>query len=543
MTKSNHLYSDAAETQSSLARTRKYARNPFMSLRDTSTPVQPLSRLNELKSLAGSPRELWITFSIKFLDSLAIFSMQFILVLYLTSEFGFSDVKAGTIYGAYGALITTYSIGTGLIIDQIGVVKSMYAGVFISLIGRVIMLFVVASAAGQALLLTVLLCILPIGNSFMFPSMMIAIRRYTAKKNRNFVYSLFYTIMLLAIFITGPLVDLFRLLLSGDDNISPDGNVAPSKLLYFAWTPYRGILAMGVACTVVECLLSIFMREIKVEEDAPSDVAGVAPTTSPQLRTSSFLLSKTPPLQSLKQTLRKGVFWRYMVLGVFLTNIKMIWRHLDATLPKYMIRKFGASVPYGSIISIEPASIVISTPIVGFFAENLESLPMVMLGVSIASLSPIFVVIFPNFIWAFCVFLVLFGLSESIWSPRYYSLSVHWAKEGQEGVFAAFAFAPSFLAQLPVGALSGFLLSTYCPNENYCNGTPLWGIVFGMALFSPIMMLVCYRWLNKKESEDEESATNTNGSDLDENADEAGLNVVNANGSNDDSMDEPLLTP
>jgi drug/metabolite transporter superfamily protein YnfA len=167
MTKSNHLYSDAAETQSSLARTRKYARNPFMSLRDTSTPVQPLSRLNELKSLAGSPRELWITFSIKFLDSLAIFSMHFILVLYLTSEFGFSDVKAGTIYGAYGALITTYSIGTGLIIDQIGVVKSMYAGVFISLIGRVIMLFVVASAAGQALLLTVLLCILPIGNSFM----------------------------------------------------------------------------------------------------------------------------------------------------------------------------------------------------------------------------------------------------------------------------------------------------------------------------------------------------------------------------------------
>mmetsp|Transcript_10223 Transcript_10223/g.15194 ORF Transcript_10223/g.15194 Transcript_10223/m.15194 type:complete len:195 (-) Transcript_10223:40-624(-) len=192
-----------------------------------------------------------------------------------------------------------------------------------------------------------------------------------------------------------------------------------------------------------------------------------------------------------------------------------------------MICKFGVDVPFGSIIAIEPLSIMLSTPIIAFFAENSESLPMVLIGVSVASLSPIFVVIFPNFIWAFCIFLVLFGLSESIWSPRYYSMSVCWAKEGHEGVFAAFAFAPTFLAQLPVGALSGFLLSTYCPNENYCNGTKLWGIVFGMALLSPLMMMVWWRWLNKEEDENE--------------FDEADADD-NANVNNDDSLDEPLLT-
>ena len=488
---------------------------PPSMMQSFATPVQPLSRLSELKSLAGSPRELWVVFAIKFLDSLANFSMHIILVLYLTQEFAYSDIKAGALYGGYGALITIYGIGTGLIIDRIGVVKSMYAGVNISLVGRVIMLLVTASAAGQALLLTVLLCILPIGNSFMFPTMMIAMRRYTEKKNRNFVYGLFYTIMIFAIFISGPLVDLFRLLLSGDDDILQNGNVSQAKLTYFAWTPYRGILAMGVACTVVECILCLFLREIKVEEDDATttvdtridegDAASAVSNTSTQLRTSSFVVSKTPPLQSLKQTLEKGSFWRYMVLGILLTNIKIIWRHLDATLPKYMIRKFGADVPFGSIIAIEPASIMLSTPIITFFAENAESLPMVLLGVSVASLSPIVVVIFPNFIWAFCLFLIMFGLSESIWSPRYYSLSVEWATESQEGVFAAFAFAPTFLAQLPVGALSGFLLSTYCPNENYCNGTPLWGIVFGMALLSPVMMLVWWRWLNKVEDENEDA--------------------------------------
>eukprot|EP00985_Skeletonema_marinoi_P007693 scaffold3428_cov136-Skeletonema_marinoi.AAC.3 len=494
------------------------------------TPVQPLSRLSELKTLCGSPRELWVTFAIKFLDSLANFSMHIILVLYLTQEFAYSDVKAGAVFGAYGALITAYGIGTGLIIDRIGVVKSMYSGVILSLIGRLIMLLVTASTAGQAMLLIALIIVLPIGNSFMFPTMMIAIRRYTVKKNRNFVYGLFYTTMIIAIFVSGPLVDLFRLLLSGDDNILPDGSVEQAKLMYFAWTPYRGILALGVASTVVECILCMFLREIKVEEDDAtrtldtitneSDSATAASTTtSTQLRTSSFVVPKTSPLQSMKNTFRKGSFRRYMMLGIILTNIKVIWRHLDATLPKYMIRKFGVDVPFGSIIAIEPLSIMLSTPIIAFFAENSESLPMVLIGVSVASLSPIFVVIFPNFIWAFCIFLVLFGLSESIWSPRYYSMSVCCAKEGHEGVFAAFAFAPTFLAQLPVGALSGFLLSTYCPNENYCNGTKLWGVVFGMALLSPLMMMVWWRWLNKEEAADD-----------------------NANVNNDDSLDEPLLT-
>lgn len=537
------LHSDAAATPPppplpSQALKQSFRSNPFMSLRANSTPVQPLSRLSELKShLGGSPRELWITFCIKFLDSLANFSMHIILVLYLTSEFAFSDVKAGTIYGGYGALITTYSLGTGLMIDKIGVAKSMYVGVTISFIGRVIMLLVTASTSGQALLLTTLFSILPIGNSIMFPNMMIAIRRYTVKKNRNFVYGLFYTIMLLAILISGPLVDLFRLLLSGDDNVLPDGSVTPAKLLYFAWTPYRGILALGVACTAVEGILCLFLREIKVMEDESSttttaetianesDAASAVSTTS-SFRTSEFALSKTPPLQSLNQTVRKSSFWKYLVLGIYLTNIKMIWRHMDATMPKYMLRKFGADVPFGSILAIDPLSIVLATPLVTFLAENIESLPMIFFGVSVAAICPIFLVIFPNFIWAFCVFLFLFGLSETIWSPRYYSLSVSWAKEGQEGAFAAFAFAPTFLAQLPVGALSGFLLSKYCPNENYCNGAPLWGIVFGMALLSPLMMLLSWRWLNKEESEEEEDDMPSDGNAID---------------GNDDTLDEPLI--
>ena len=105
-----------------------------------------------------------------------------------------------------------------------------------------------------------------------------------------------------------------------------------------------------------------------------SDAASAMSATS-SLRTSEFTLSKTPPLQSLNQTVRKSSFWKYLVLGIYLTNIKMIWRHMDATMPKYMLRKFGADVPFGSILAIDPLSIVLATPLITFLAENIESLP------------------------------------------------------------------------------------------------------------------------------------------------------------------------
>ena len=49
-----------------------------------------------VRSLQGSPNELWKAYALKFLDSYSYFSLSIIFTLFLSADFGFSDVHAGT---------------------------------------------------------------------------------------------------------------------------------------------------------------------------------------------------------------------------------------------------------------------------------------------------------------------------------------------------------------------------------------------------------------------------------------------------------------
>jgi hypothetical protein len=51
-------------------------------------------------SLSGSPPELYKAYLLKFLDSYSYFSFSIIFTLFLSEDFGFSDLRAGAVYGA-----------------------------------------------------------------------------------------------------------------------------------------------------------------------------------------------------------------------------------------------------------------------------------------------------------------------------------------------------------------------------------------------------------------------------------------------------------
>jgi hypothetical protein len=70
-------------------------------------------------------------------------------------------------------------------------------------------------------------------------------------------------------------------------------------------------------------------------------------------------------------------FWRFTCLSLFLINLRAIFRHLDATLPTYLTRIFGPDVPKGSIYSINPAIIMVLTPLVGALCSEYAHYDMV----------------------------------------------------------------------------------------------------------------------------------------------------------------------
>lgn len=90
--------------------------------------------LGPLAKLKGSPRELWLLYVLKFLGSYSYFGASIIVTKYLTDEFGFSDIEAGWAYGLFGLLIAIYGFLVGLLVDVLGVRRSLIAGNLVSLV-------------------------------------------------------------------------------------------------------------------------------------------------------------------------------------------------------------------------------------------------------------------------------------------------------------------------------------------------------------------------------------------------------------------------
>lgn len=72
-----------------------------------SLPLLWVKLSSGFSSLSGSPAELYKAYVLKFLDSYSYFSFSIIFTLFLSEDFGFSDVTAGAVYGACASLFPT----------------------------------------------------------------------------------------------------------------------------------------------------------------------------------------------------------------------------------------------------------------------------------------------------------------------------------------------------------------------------------------------------------------------------------------------------
>ena len=124
-------------------------------------------------SLSNSPSELWKAYLLKFLDSYAYFSFSLVFTLFLSDDFGMSDIQAGTVYGAWGALITVFGLFTGTVIDNLGVAKCLRIGFVLSFVTRV----VIFACSSRVVLLVCLLITLPFSNCLGIPVLTVGMTR------------------------------------------------------------------------------------------------------------------------------------------------------------------------------------------------------------------------------------------------------------------------------------------------------------------------------------------------------------------------------
>ncbi len=464
--------------------------------------------------------------------------------IFLSQDFGLSDVEAGTIYGAWGALITVFGLFTGTIIDRLGVAKSLRIGFVLSFITRVMLLL----CTSKNVLLFCTLVTLPLANCLGIPVLTIGLRRYTNNENRGFAFGLFYVIMNFGALIAGPLVDILTRYYnnnssSSDSNSYGDGNDEGADLgtngeyyedsttaatAEWSMTSNRAIILSGVIANFFAVFVAFSVREIKVDansvntademedESVVDNRSFITSNSHDSNSKTNKTVSSFQPIQGsstlniLKETARSPNFRRFLLVVLLTLNVRMIFRHLDGTLPKYMMREFGENTPKGAVYSINPALIIILVPIITAATSSIDPLVMIHYGTYVSAVSVFFLVLSTS-LPACVLFVITLSIGEAIWSPRLYDYTTTVAPEGREGTYMALSSAPLFLAKLPVGVLSGILLQKYCP-ENLEEGEErhsktMWLIIGLMSISSPLMITFFWSYIS---GGDRVGAGNTN---------------------------------
>eukprot|EP00557_Chaetoceros_sp_GSL56_P005715 CAMPEP_0176500222 /NCGR_PEP_ID=MMETSP0200_2-20121128/13399_1 /TAXON_ID=947934 /ORGANISM="Chaetoceros sp., Strain GSL56" /LENGTH=364 /DNA_ID=CAMNT_0017898801 /DNA_START=715 /DNA_END=1809 /DNA_ORIENTATION=+ len=267
-------------------------------------------------------------------------------------------------------------------------------------------------------------------------------------------------------------------------------------------TGYRLIVLLGILSNIIACVVAQSMKEIKVcadEQPEMGDCENDSSLENVSFKVQTFQPENASMYDIIKETVSSAAFWRFLVVIMVTLNVRMIFRHLDATLPKYMIREFGANVPKGTIYSINPLMIMILVPIISAATTKIDPLVMIHHGCYISAASVFFLVISTS-IPACVLFVVFLSIGEAIWSPRLYDYTCSIAKEGREGTYMALSSAPLFLAKLPVGMMSGYLLHKYCPEEGERNSKIMWLIIGLSTASSPILLTLCWGYISKREN-------------------------------------------
>jgi proton-dependent oligopeptide transporter, POT family len=439
------------------------------------------------RAMARAPRELWIVFSLKFLSSYAYFSFALVLTIFLTEEFGLSDNAAGWAYGMYGVMSTIFGFVCGWIIDYMGVRASLLTGAVVGAGARFVLAFTRSHRTAQIMLYTAL----PFSECLGIPIMTIGIKRYTNAHNRTFAFSVFYSMMNVAALCAGPLVDLSRSRFSAGVllDLRPfglDGTLQLSALR---------IIVLSSAVAAAAMLLGVLAGIREIEVDDSGNVTRFEPDRSDGAYAQTMAV------------LREPAFWRLTVFTLLIVGVRLVFRHLDATMPKYLVRQFGPDAPFGMVYSINPMLVIWMVPLVALFTRSVDSYNMILAGSFISALSPFWICAGPHY-WAVILFMVTLSVGEAVYSPRVYEYTMEVSGRGVEGLYSSLSAAPLFSVKLLVGGMSGWLLTSFMPADDPAarNGAMLWGIVGLTSLTSPLLMLLFKDYISPPEAEEERAA-------------------------------------
>ncbi|MFK7989629.1 MAG: MFS transporter [Sandaracinaceae bacterium] len=530
-------------------------RGPLTAQRDSA-----LTRMKrDFQGLLGAPRELWIVYAVKFIESIAYFAVVNVLILYLHDDLRFDDETAGALFGSWGTLISILTFAAGFIADAMGQRKSLLIAALVAVVGRSLL---VVSDVPAIPLFGLALGTWTVAS--MKPVMTAAVKTHAPTDVRPFAFSIFYVVMNLGALCAGWMVSALRVGLLGRAIRPADwfGDAAPIASesaraalvdqLLPAFPAPEGAAATDVGVRSF-ARMATGGRDLDfwtttdldlIQDAATAHLAGTPIPAAPfglsgyemifllaalmsvlsvllvaAMRTDAEPTPQTPEGAGVGAILKQAAaigrslfsektFWAYLLFICVLVLVRAIFVHAHSTWPTYMVREFGQATPQAALWSLNPAMIIVLTPVIGTLTSRYSAWSIIMTGSFITAASVLFMVApepleaaargtlggaFPELdyrLTAPVLFVMVLSVGEALWSPRLYEYVAFMAPKGREASYMGLTQLPMFAAKPLVGFMSGSLLATYCPEHGERSSGVLWIIVFATTLAGPLLALL-----------------------------------------------------
>ena len=447
---------------------------------------------DDLKALVHCPRELWLVYLATFFEYLGVFSFLQTLPLWLSSDHGMTDKQAGWWAATFSTLITFFVFIVGSIADTLGVRRTLILSFTLSAIMRLAMSLAPSPSMAIAALLS-------FGFAFATcsPVLQTAVQRTSNKRTRAFAFSLWYVSFNLAGAMVGPLIiDPTRAAFLDPATKKLARHVVNLPLIGpREMSAHGAIMGLGVIFAAVSVLVIPTLRKDFEHRVDPEDAAAGATEEK----------KKPGILAALKDVLGDKTFWRFIVLLVFLSLVRMMFQHMHFTWPKYITREQGDSFPIGTVWSLNSFLILFMAPLGTAITRKRKPFNVLLFGAFISSLSP-FALVFGSSMPYQIAMILLLTVGEALWSPRLYEYNVSIAPRGREATYVSLAALPYFLAKFLVGPTSGYLLQNYCPAEGPRQSWTLWLIIGLSTMVGPIGIWLGRGWMAKGHDPEPEPA-------------------------------------
>ena len=439
---------------------------------------------DDLRALLRCPRELWLVYLATFFEYLGIFSFLPTLPLWLSGDFGMDDKKAGWWAATFSTLVTLFVFLVGSIADTVGVRRTLLVSFALAALTRLGM----ALAPSPNMAIATLLAF-GFAYATTSPVLQTAVQRASSKRTRSFAFSLWYVSFNLAGALCGPFViDLTRRAF-----LDPVTGKLVKKAIALPLVGERmfsantAIMGLGFVFAAVALFVIAAVRKDFEHRIDPEDAA----TTEPAPK-------KVSPLVALRDVLSDKPFWRFMVLLVLLSLVRMMFQHMHFTWPKYVLREQGEGFPIGTVWSFNSFLILFLAPLGTALTRHRRPFEVLLFGAFISAMSP-FVLCFGSAM-PYQIGMILFlTVGEALWSPRLYEYNVSIAPRGREATYVSLAALPYFLAKFLVGPTSGYLLDTFVPTEGARTPWAMWAIIGVTTMLGPIGIWIGRSWIAKRD--------------------------------------------